>query len=148
MSLMIFPSLKDDFDKKTSSGEVEHMKMKYGAGLAVSVLFAIVLFLFGVITPLQSVAVALFLVGAWSVGFGLTSYEFDRIYYVGWGAGIAALSTFIFLPLRYVLALVLIVVIALIVFTTAASNSKRRGKTRPSGTSEGKSLTDSSSQGI
>lgn len=98
------------------------MRLGYGSGLAIAVLLAIVLYLFGVISALQSVSALLLLTGLWTVIYGLTMHV-DKIYYIGWGAGIAVLSTFIVLPLAYAVALVLVVIIILIVVRA----NRRRG---------------------
>jgi uncharacterized membrane protein len=69
------------------------------------------------------------MVGVWTVVYGLSSVsEGDRMYYVGYGAGIAVLSSFIVFPLRYVVAFVLIVVILLIVFTAVYNRNSRNAK--------------------
>jgi uncharacterized membrane protein YgaE (UPF0421/DUF939 family) len=99
----------------------------YGSGLVIVVLLSVVLYLLRVTSPLQSLALLLLLAGAWTAAFGLASAdEADRVYYVGYGAGVAALASFVVIPLRYVLALVLIVVILLIVFTAVYNRGGRR----------------------
>ena len=99
------------------------MRLGYGSGLIVAILLPIVLYLFGVTDGLQSVSALLLFCGLWTVVYGLTTHV-DKSLYVGWGAGIAVLSTFIVIPLNYSLALVLVVIIILIVFS--AARSRRR----------------------
>ena len=90
------------------------MRLGYGSGLAVAVLLAIVLNLLGVANVLQSVSALLLFTGLWTVIYGLTMHV-EKLLYVGWGAPVAVLSTFIVLPLTYTVALVLIVIIVLII---------------------------------
>ena len=86
----------------------------YGSGLAIAILLAIVLYLFRVTTSLQFVSTLLLFGGLWTVMYGLVAHV-DKIYYVGWGACVAVLSSFVVLPLAYAAALVLVVIIVLIV---------------------------------
>ena len=96
------------------------MRLGYGSGLIVAILLPIVLCLFGVTNALQSISALLLFSGLWTVVYGLTTHV-DKMLYVGWGAGIAVLSTFIVIPLTYSVALVLVVIIILIVVSAARS---------------------------
>jgi uncharacterized membrane protein len=102
------------------------VRVGYGYGLIVAILLAIVLYLFGLINPEQTVSALLLFVGLWTMIFGGTA-KGEKTYYVGWGAVIAVLSTFIIIPLAYTIALVLIVVIIFTIFT--ATRSKRTTET-------------------
>ena len=95
----------------------------YGSGLAIAILLSIVLYLFKVTTLPQFVGTLLLFCGLWTAIYGLVMHV-DKIYYAGWGAGVAVLSTFVVLPLAYAIGLVLIVIIILIIV-----NSMRPKKT-------------------
>lgn len=94
-------------------------------GLIISVLAPIVLFLLGILTVLQTIAGILLLSGLWAVAYGLIFAKLSgRLYNVGAGVIVVALSTFVFLPLQYVLALVLIVVMALAVTSITVDRNR------------------------
>lgn len=103
------------------------MRVSFGLGLIVCVLVPIVLLLFGVIDISQSASAILLLAGLWAVVFGLAFGRGpDRLYNVGVGLIVIAISTFLFLPLAYVVGLVLIVVILIVLaaFFSGARKSK------------------------
>jgi len=102
------------------------MKIALGAGLAVCLLLPVVLFLFGILGDAQAVAAVLLLGGLWTVLYGIVfAKSRDRFYDVGFGIIVALLSTFDFLPLQYVLGLVLLSVIAVVVASAAMGRGKR-----------------------
>ncbi len=101
------------------------MRFGYGYGLIVAVLLAVILYLFSLTNFEQTVAAMLLFVGVWTIIFGFTATG-QKTYYVGWGAVIAVISTFIVIPLAYTVALVLIVVIVFTIFVAA----RPRGPTR------------------
>ena len=107
------------------------MRLGYGSGLIVAILLPIVLYLFGVTDALQSISALLLFCGLWTAAYGLTAHV-DKILYVGWGAGIAVLSTFILIPLTYSVALVLVVIIVLIVASAARSRKTTSSATKTS----------------
>lgn len=85
-------------------------------GLIVCILLPIALLLFGVLDKLQTVSGVLLLCGLWAIVYGAMFGGIkDRLYDVGAGIIVIALSTFIFFPVQYVAGLVLISVIGLVV---------------------------------
>lgn len=92
------------------------MKVGFGAGLIICFLLPIVLLLFGVLGVAQAAAAILLLGGLWGVAYGiLFAKDRDRFYDVSFGIVVAMLSTFDFLPIAYVVGLVLLSVIAIVV---------------------------------
>jgi hypothetical protein len=96
--------------------------------LIICFLVPIVLLLFGILTILQAIAGILLLSGLWAVAYGIIFARLrDRLYNVGAGIIVIAISTFVFLPIEYVLGLVLISVIAIVLTSiTMTRNSKIR----------------------
>ena len=90
------------------------MKFGYIYGLIIAALSPFVLFLLALVNIYQTLALMLFLVGAWTTVFGsVIANSNDRLYYIVWGLVAVSLSTFIVLPISYSVALVLITIIAL-----------------------------------
>lgn len=88
-----------------------------GFGLIVTVLLPLAFLLFGILRPLQTVSAILLLSGLWGFVFGLLmERRQERLYYSGFGAIVALLSSFIFIRLAYTAGLVVLafVVLALI----------------------------------
>lgn len=87
-----------------------------GMGMIVVVLLSAAAYLFGLVTSLSyTVALALLLVGLWTIACALTIVERkDRNYYGGWGVVIAVLSSFAFLRFQYAIGLLLVALVALI----------------------------------
>jgi hypothetical protein len=101
------------------------MKIGIGMGLIVCVLLPIVFYLFGVLHGWQPVSAILLLCGVWAVTYGIAFGGIrNRLYNVGVGIVIVAISTFIFIPLQYVLGLVLISIIAIVVTSVAMTKNK------------------------
>lgn len=94
-------------------------------GLIICVLAPIVLLLFGVLSILQTVSAILLLAGLWAVVYGLMfSGIGSRLYNVGAGIIVVAISTFLFLPLQYVAGLVVISIIAIVIASMTTSRKK------------------------
>ena len=88
-----------------------------GVGLIATVLLPLALLLFGTLKLNQTLSAILLLSGAWAFVFGLfMESKQERLYYSGFGAVVALLSTFLFIALQYTAGLVLVafVVLALI----------------------------------
>jgi hypothetical protein len=112
------------------------LKAGLGVGLVVAVLAPLALFLFGVLSPLQSISALLLLSGLWILIFGAFLARQDRMTYGGWGLVVALLATFILLPLQYTAGLVVVGIIALIlVWVFARPRTKSRSQPVSSGTS-------------
>ncbi len=91
------------------------MKTGLGTGIVVAILLSVAVWLFGIVSFTAMLSMALLLTGGWTVVAGLVMVEAkDRTYYLGWGAVVAALSLSYFIELRYTIALILIVIVALI----------------------------------
>jgi hypothetical protein len=106
------------------------MKIGPGAGLVICVLVPVVLRLFGIIGTIQTASGILLLGGLWAVLYGVMFANVrDRLYDVGAGIVVVAISTFLFLPLQYVLGLVLLSVIVLVV--TSVVTAGKKGSPRP-----------------
>ena len=85
-----------------------------GVGLIATVLLPIALLLFRILGPVQTVAAILLLSGLWGFVFGLfMERRGERLYYSGFGAIVALLSTFIVIPLTYTAGLVIVALVAL-----------------------------------
>jgi hypothetical protein len=95
------------------------MKLSWGMGELVVILFSIAVYLFfPALGVSYTISLLLLLSGLWTLANGVFFVEKkDRNYYVSWGVVIAVLSAFAFLPANYALGLVLIAVVALILFT-------------------------------
>jgi hypothetical membrane protein len=106
--------------------------MGYASGVVVGILVPIALLLFGITSPVRAFALIFLLVGLWTILFGVF-YENDRPYWIGWGAGIAVVSSIAVLPLSYTIGLVLIVIVVLILATALLRRSKTESsQVRPS----------------
>ncbi len=106
------------------------MKISFGLGVAISVLVPLSLTLFNILSPTEGVSVFLLLFGIWGVIFGMTmAGRSSRLYYAGWGLVLMAFSSFIVLPVTYVLGLVAVVI--LVVVITYIASSGNRGKAEP-----------------
>jgi hypothetical protein len=89
-----------------------------GIGAIIAVLLPVALLLFGLLTALQAVSGILLLNGLWLFVYGVALGQKDaRLYNAAWGAVIALLSTFSYLPLRYTAGLVVLAVIGATVAT-------------------------------
>jgi hypothetical protein len=114
--------------KNETSGSPGLLFLRVGAGmgLIVCVLLPIVLAVFGVLDVVQTVSGILLLCGLWAIVYGIMFGKIsDRLYDVGAGIIVIAISTFVFLPVQYVVGLVLISIIA-IVLTAIAMPRKMR----------------------
>jgi len=101
------------------------LKIGLGVGLIICVLLPVVLLLFGVVDEAQTASAILLLGGLWTVVYGiLLGKKQDRLYNVGFGIVVTLVSTFLFIPLQYVLGLVLISVIAIVLASVATSRKK------------------------
>jgi len=106
------------------------LKVGLGIGAIVAVLLPIALLLFAVLTVLQAISGILLLSGLWLFVYGVAlGPKGARLYNAAWGAVIALLSTFLFLPLRYTAGLVVLAVIGATVATVVL-----RSGSKPSGT--------------
>jgi len=91
------------------------VKLGWGIGMIVAVLLSAAAFSFGLTNLEHTVSLGLLLVGLWTIVCALFLVERkDRWYYSGWGAVLAFLSLFAFLPAGYTIGLVLIAIVALI----------------------------------
>jgi len=89
-------------------------RLGLGIGLIVTVLLPIAFLLFGILHPRQSIAAILLLSGLWAFVFGLfMEMKRDRLYYSGFGAIVALLSSFIVIPFRYTAGLVIVAIVVL-----------------------------------
>jgi len=88
------------------------VRLRY-SGYVVAILLALILYLFGITNISRTVSALFLFIGLWTIALG-ARYKGERMYYIGWGACIAVLSTFIVLSLSYTVGLVLIVIVALI----------------------------------
>lgn len=96
------------------------MKIGLGIGGIVVVLVAVALLLFGLLNPLETLSLILFLTGAWVILFGaIFGQKRDRFYNGGWGTVIALLATFYFLPLQYTIGLVLLGIVVIILISVS-----------------------------
>ncbi len=94
-------------------------------GLIVCILLPIVLLLFGVLDKLQTISGILLLCGLWAIIYGVTFGKItDRLYDVGAGIIVIAISTFVFFPIQYVAGLVLISIIGLVLASVAMPRKK------------------------
>ena len=94
-------------------------------GLIVCVLVPVILFLFGVLTISQATSGILLLAGLWAVAYGVIFAKMrDRLYNVGAGVIVIAISTFIFISPVYVLGLVLIAVAAIVIASVAINRNE------------------------
>jgi hypothetical protein len=105
------------------------LRLRY-SGYVVAIFLALILYLFGLTNISQTVSALFLFVGLWTIALSL-NYKGERMYYVGWGACIAVLSTFILLPLRYTVGLVLIVIIALILINAMIPRRSTKAPSQP-----------------
>ena len=96
-------------------------KIGLGYGLIATVLLPIALLLFKLLGPLQTVAAILLFSGFWGLVFGLLMEgRAERLYYSGFGAIVALLSTFLFVPVEYTAGLVVVALVALALVQAAS----------------------------
>ena len=94
------------------------MKTGYGAGVAVAILLSLAVFLLGLVGYSGLLALLLLLTGGWTLVAAFAVVEAGgRTFYAAWGIILAILSSSYFVPLRYALALVLLAIVGLIIFT-------------------------------
>jgi hypothetical protein len=92
-----------------------------GAGLIVTVLVPLALLLFGVLRPVETISAILLLSGLWTLVFGLLiQRKTERLYYSGFGVVIILFSTFVFIPFRFTLGLVVVAIVALAVISAVS----------------------------
>lgn len=108
-----------------------------GIGLIATVLLPLAFLLFGVLRLHETVAAILLLSGLWALVFGLTmENRAERLYYSGFGAIVAILSTFIVIAFRYTLGLVLVALVALAIIQ-ALSRPGAAPRIKPAGQGQG-----------
>lgn len=94
-------------------------------GLIVCILLPVVLLLFGVLDKLQTVSGILLLCGLWAIIYGVIFGQIkDKLYDIGAGIIVIAISTFVFFPIQYVAGLVLISIIGLVLASVAMPRKK------------------------
>ncbi len=85
-----------------------------GVGLIATVLLPVAFLLFGLLKGGQTIPAILLLSGLWTLVFGLMmEARQERLYYSGFGAVVALLSTYLFIPLQYTAGLVLLALVVL-----------------------------------
>jgi predicted MFS family arabinose efflux permease len=104
--------------------------MGSGMGLIICILVPVVLLLFGILDIVQTASGILLLCGLWAIVYGVAFGKIaDRLYDVGAGVVVIAISTFVVLPLQYVAGLVLISIIAIVL--TSIAMPRKKVKTTP-----------------
>jgi len=105
---------------------MKRLSVSLGIGVIVAVLLPIALLLFGVLTLVWTLSGILLLNGLWLFMFGAAlGPKESRLYNAAWGAVIALLSTFAFLPLRYMAGLVVLAVIGATVATVVVRSRSK-----------------------
>lgn len=85
-----------------------------GVGLIATVLLPIAFLLLGLLNPGETLPAILLLSGLWAFVFGLLmENKQERLYYSGFGAVVALLSTYHFIHLRYTVGLVIVALVVL-----------------------------------
>src|SRR5271167_1030849 len=85
-----------------------------GVGLVATILLPLAFLLFGLLKAGQTIPAILLLSGLWAFVFGLLMEgKQERLYYSGFGAVVALLSTYLFVPFQYTAGLVLVALVAL-----------------------------------
>jgi len=89
-------------------------KIGLGIGLIATVLLPLASLLFGLLKPGETLPAILLLSGLWAFVFGLfMERKQERLYYSGFGAVVALLSTYHFIHLRYTIGLVIVAIVVL-----------------------------------
>ena len=85
-----------------------------GVGLIATVLLPIAFLFLGVLSASGTLPAILLLSGLWAFVFGLfMENKQERLYYSGFGAIVALLSTYHFIHLRYTIGLVIVALVVL-----------------------------------
>ena len=118
--------------------------MKVGGylGSLIAILISIVVYLFGLVDLKGMLSLMFLMVGLWTIVAAFTIFDpKDRYYYTGWGAVIAFISLFNFIPPSYTIGLIILAIIALIIINvyvgktpkmfTAATSPAPAGGDRP-----------------
>lgn len=85
-----------------------------GVGLIATVLLPLALLAFGALKTGQTIPAILLLSGLWTFVFGLfMEAKQERLYYSGFGAIVALLSTYLFIQFRYTVGLILVALVVL-----------------------------------
>lgn len=105
------------------------LRLRY-SGYVVAIFLALILYLFDLTNVSQTVSALFLFVGLYTIALGL-NYKGERMYYTGWGACIAVLSTFILLPWNYVVGLVLVVIVALILINAMIPRRSTKVASQP-----------------
>jgi len=103
------------------------LKLGYGAGIIIVVLLSAAAWLVGIIDFPRMVSLMLLLGGLWTVVAAFTIFDVsERMFYLGWGVVVAALSTFdVFNNFNYTIALILIAIVALILINVYIGRTPR-----------------------
>jgi hypothetical protein len=114
------------------------LKLGYLAGIIIVVLLSAAAWLLGIIDLPRMISLMLLLGGLWTVVAAFTIFGVgERMFYLGWGVVVAALSTFdVFNNFNYTIALILIAIVALIlinVYTGRTPKLYSAATTRPAG---------------
>src|SRR5579872_5195056 len=88
-------------------------QLGFASGIVISVLLPIALLLFGLVDSLRAISLVFLFAGAWTILFG-AFYRSEKLYWIGWGAGIAILSSVAILPFQYTIGLILVAIVVLI----------------------------------
>jgi hypothetical protein len=92
------------------------MKVGFEIGAIIGVLLSIVAYLVELVDLKGTLALMFLLVGLWTLVSAFTIIDpKDRYYYTSWGVVIAFLALFDFIPFNYVVALIIVAVVAIIV---------------------------------
>jgi hypothetical protein len=105
-------------------------RLRY-SGYVVAIFLALILYLFDIINASETLSALFLFIGLWTIALGF-AYKGERMYYLGWGACIAVLCTFIVLPkISYTVGLVLIVIVALIIINAMIPRRSTKGPPQP-----------------
>jgi hypothetical protein len=102
------------------------LKTSWGIGILVAALISIAAALLGVVSLQGAFSMALLLAGLWTIVAAFLIVETsDRTYFTGWGIILACLSLSYFIPIQDAVALILIAMVGLIIFTAYHGRSPR-----------------------
>ena len=101
----------------------------YGEGSAIALIAPFVALFLGFLNLTFTLFLALLLFGIWTV---VCAFSFanggQRFYYLAWGLIVASVSTFFVSAPTYAIALILVVVIALIVYSAIQRNNSSKAR--------------------
>ncbi|MHB8567626.1 MAG: hypothetical protein ACYC7D_13400 [Nitrososphaerales archaeon] len=108
------------------------MRLLYGEGSAIALIAPFIVLFLGLLKIYPTLFLSLLLFGIWTIAYALAFVDSaQKLYYLAWGLITASISTAFMISIGYTIALILIVAIALILYSAAARSDQKVTKAAP-----------------